>query len=70
MSPWHTAIAKAGVDDMPFIGVVGRALQILFVARKGTSEVSSTSRQAGPRCLSAPSYDKDSEAMTKFLQLS
>jgi len=42
-----TGVAKAGIDDFPFIGTVGRAMQVLFVARKGTTEGSSTSRQGG-----------------------
>ena len=42
-----TGIAKAGIDDLPLIGRVGKALQAVFVARKGTAEVSSTSRRGG-----------------------
>ena len=42
-----TGVAKAGIDDLPLIGQVGKALQVVFVARKGTVEGSSTSRRGG-----------------------
>ena len=35
-----TSIAKAGIDDMPLIGDLGKAVGILFVARRGTGEAS------------------------------
>ena len=42
-----TGVARAGIDDMPFIGKIGKAMQAVFVARKGLNEKSSTSRKGG-----------------------
>jgi hypothetical protein len=42
-----TSIAKAGIDDMPLIGDLGKAVGILFVARRGTGEASGSSRRGG-----------------------
>ena len=42
-----TSIAKAGIDDMPLIGDLGKAVGILFVARRGTDEASGASRRGG-----------------------
>jgi len=48
-----TFLAKAGVDSVPLVGTVAKAMQAVFVERAGTSDRSSAGRSSGTSALLA-----------------